>query len=206
MPSFKHSLILQKESNLIASGILDNQPITVLHQPSQAARIKATMTGAGEGTLTITGTVNGVPNVQEILSFTYPRWLLGTKLFTAISSIVPAGFAEPYPIIVIQSVNDSGNALSWIEEEEYPCDIRPIKSSQSMLRRLDGGGVDTRELFIVRSDEEIPIKPNDRFTIEGSQYGGDDIIYEAFSSPKLQGSVTGDVTIEYSFYAVMINK
>src|SRR3990167_3162154 len=69
---------------------------TIARQPARAALMQATVSGgtANTGTITFTGTVDGVAGQTEVLTFTEAGTLVTTKAFSALSAIATSGLAD----------------------------------------------------------------------------------------------------------------
>lgn len=191
---------------LVQSADLVNQialaTLTILHQPpTGGCFIKYYVTGGttGSGTITVTGTVGGVPGVTETITFTGNKWILGSKLFTAISGAVTSGFADEAtkPTIRLESVNTGGNPLTWqTESGPYAVNARRIKSNSQVMRDM-AEGRNSQDLYYVQTDEEISATPGQRFTID--EHEGN--IFEVWSDPQKVPVVSGTVIIKREFFA-----
>lgn len=153
MPAYEMALRLLEQSADMVNQIAAAGALTILHQPpTGGCFIKYYVTGGttGSGTITVTGTVGGVPGVTETISFNGNRWILGSKLFTALSGIVTSGFADEAtkPVIRLESVNTGGNPLTWqTVSGPYAVCARRIKSNNQVMRDIAEGG--TVRIFII---------------------------------------------------------
>jgi hypothetical protein len=90
--------------------------LTVSRQPSRAALLDVSVSGgtSNTGTVTVTGTVEGVAGVSEVLTFdgvgTSRR---GAKLFSAISAISTSGLADETtkPTVSISAIGRDGTKI-----------------------------------------------------------------------------------------------
>lgn len=202
MPAYNMALRL-----LVATSDLVNQAaaatLTILHQPpTGGCYIKYYVAGgtAGSGTITVIGTVGGVAGITEIITFTGNRWILGTKLFTAISGAVTTGLADEAtpPTVRLEAVNSGGNPLGWsVEYGPYAVSARRIKSNSQVMRDM-AEGRNSQDLYYIQTDEEgIDASPGQRFTID--EHPG--LTFEVWSDQQNVPVVSGDVILKREFYA-----
>ena len=172
MASFQQALRLITQSNIVASGIASASMIILKASLPWACKIKGTISGgtANTGTITITGTVGGVAGVTETLTYTQAMWVLGNKLFTAISGIATSGLADEAtkPTIIIEACDGSGNPKYWsvVGSSFYACSIKPVRMGGGAAYKFMAEGVTANQLYLVNSDELIPITIDSRFTVD----------------------------------------
>jgi hypothetical protein len=81
-----------ENDNIVVAVTYANGPLTVEGQPGPGGRtLIVTLTTATAGTITVTGTVSGVPGTTEVFDAANGLVQHGVKFFTAISGIIVAG-------------------------------------------------------------------------------------------------------------------
>lgn len=87
--------------------------VTIARQPNRASLMQATVAGgtSGTGTVTFTGTVDGVIGQTEVLTFTAAGTLVTTKAFSALSSVTTSGLADEVsvPTLKVKAVGRDGS-------------------------------------------------------------------------------------------------
>lgn len=211
MSSFEQALRLVSQSNIIAQGVAASTMTILKAAPPWAVKVKGTISGgtANTGTITITGTVAGVAGVTEVLTFTAAQWRLGSKLFTAFSSIATSGLADEAtkPTVVLEACDSVGNPKSWDDTstEYYACSFRAIslQSGAGAYKFLEAGKTAV-QAFAVKSDELIPIDDHTQFSIDDiNDLDGLPIIFEVASidAPILK---SGGLKVGISFLATRV--
>ena len=212
MPSYEQALRLVSQSNIIAQGPALASMAILKATPPWACKVKGTVAGgtSNTGTITITGTVAGVAGVTEVLTFTQPMWVLGSKLFTAFSSIVTSGLADEAtkPTVKIDAVDSVGNPKVWTDTdtEYYPCQFKPISlQAGAGAYRFLAAGKTAIQLFAVKSDEDIPIQEHSQFSIDDiNDPDGAPLLFEVSSidAPILK---SGGLKVGISFLATRVS-
>ncbi len=89
---------------------------TVSRQPATAGFLEVRVYGgtSNTGTVTITGTVDGVPGATDALVFAGAGYKTSTKRFTAVSAVATTGLADEaaVPTIEAKAVGGSGDPIS----------------------------------------------------------------------------------------------
>lgn len=211
MTSYEQALRLVSQSNIIAQGPALASMAILKATPPWACKVKGTISGgtSNTGTITITGTVAGVAGVTEVLTYTQAMWVLGSKLFTAFSSIVTSGLADEAtkPTVTIEAVDSVGNPKVWTDTdtEYYPCSFHAIGlQSGSGAYQFLAAGKTAVQVYQVRSDEDVPIDEHSQFTVDGvDDLDGLPILFEVFSidTPMVR---SGGLKIGISFLATRV--
>ena len=211
MSSYEQALRLVSQSNIIAQGPALASMVILKATPPWACKVKGTISGgtSNTGTITITGTVAGVAGVSEVLTYTQAMWVLGSKLFTAFSSIVTSGLADEAtkPTVKLEAVDSVGNAKFWVDAstEYYPCSFHAIGlQSGSGAYQFLAAGKTAVQIFQVRSDEDIPIDEHSQFTIDDvNDLDDTPILFEVFSidTPMIK---SGGLKVGISFLATRV--
>lgn len=202
MPAYNMAMrLLVKSADLVNQAA--SATLNILHQPpTGGCYIKYYVTGGtvGSGSITITGTVGGVAGVTETIQFLGNKWILGTKLFTALSGAVTTGLVDEAtkPVVRLESVNSGGNPLTWqTVSGPYAVNARRIKSNAQVMRDM-AEGRNSQDLYYIQTDEEeIPAIPGQRFTID--EHEGN--IFEVWSDPQKVPVVSGTVILKREFFA-----
>lgn len=212
MSSYEQALRLVSQSNILAQGIAAASMTILKAAPPWAVKVKGTISGgtANTGTITITGTVAGVAGVTEVLTFTAAQWRLGSKLFSAFSSIVTSGLADEAvkPTVVIEACDSVGNPRSWTDTstEYYACQFKAIslQSGAGAFKFLEAGKTAV-QAFAVKSDEQIPINLHTQFSIDDiTDLDGLPILFEVASidAPVIK---SGGLKVGISFLATRVS-
>lgn len=156
--------------------------LAVDRQPPRASAMRVTVAGGttGSGTVTITGTVEGVAGTSEVLTFTANGVKVGSKLFTAISAVATSGLANEaaIPTVAIEAVDRQGapQAQDVVRASAVPAGVK--RSSGRWPVPVPGSEVSQSITYLVdRSDIWTPRK-GDRI-IEDANPGEESIVEEA---------------------------
>ena len=212
MSSYEQALRLVSQSNILAQGIAAASMTILKATPPWAVKVKGTISGgtSNTGTITITGTVAGVAGVTEVLTFTAAQWRLGSKLFTAFSSIVTSGLADEVikPTVTVEACDSVGNPKLWTDTdaEYYACKFKAIslQSGAGAYKFLEAGKT-AAQAFAVKSDEDIPIDEHTQFSIDDiNDLDGTPMLFEAASidAPIIK---SGGLKVGISFLATRVS-
>lgn len=156
--------------------------LTLDRQPPRASALRVVVSGGttGSGTVTVTGTVEGVAGTTEVLTFTANGTKVGSKLFTAISAVATTGLADEAtkPTISIEAVDRQGapQAQDVVRAASVPAQLK--RSSGRWPVPVPGSEVSQSITYIVdRSDLWTPRK-GDRI-IEDANTAEESIVEEA---------------------------
>jgi hypothetical protein len=195
-----YTMWLRTESPVLAGG--SESGISIIRQPPPGGcRLKYHVTGpAGSVKIDVYGEQDEHP-VQETVSFTAPRWYLGTKTFTKISNIAFEGLQNGNEI-KIEAVNSSGNPLAVTTiDGPYAISIRRMPRDAERIAEA-GEARTTHELYICANDEEgLQVIPGQRFTV--SELPGLEL--EVWSAMKLVASPLGETVLKREFLARRIS-
>lgn len=211
MSSFEQALRLVSQSNILAQGVAASSMTILKATPPWACKVRGTISGgtSNTGTITITGTVAGVAGVTEVLTFAQAQWILGSKLFTAFSSIVTSGLADEAtkPTVKVEAVDSVGNPKYWTDAdtEYYACSFKPIslQSGAGAYKFLEAGKTAV-QAFAVKSDENIPIDEHSQFSIDDlNDLDGTAMVFEVASvdAPVIK---SGGLKVGISFLATRV--
>jgi hypothetical protein len=208
MASYDQALRLVTQSNIVAQGVAAASMTVLKSVLPWACKVKGTITGGSQntGTITITGTVGGTPGTTETLTFTQAQWVLGNKLFTTISAITTSGLADEStkPTVKVEACDSSGNPKYWTNttEDYYACSFKPVQLTGSGAYKFQLEGKTANQLYLCKSDEDIPIEAGSKFSIDDlNDLAGDLMIFQAWSidTPAMK---SGGLKIGISFLAV----
>ena len=141
--------------------------LTVDRQPPRASAMRVTVAAGttGSGTVTITGTVEGVAGTSEVLTFTANGVKVGSKLFTAISAVATSGLANEaaIPTVAIEAVDRQGapQAQDVTRAAGVPAGIKrtsarwPVPASGSEVEQTITYLVDRSDLWTCRKGDRI---------------------------------------------------
>src|SRR3990167_1555368 len=107
------AVTIRRSTAYVLDAIAAAASLTLSRQPVRAAVLRVEVAGGttGSGTVTITGTVEGVAGTAEILTFTANGVKSTVKRFTAISAIATSGLADEaaVPTVSIMAVGPDGS-------------------------------------------------------------------------------------------------
>lgn len=137
--------------------------MTVARQPVRGSVLRAEVSGGttGSGTVTVTGTVEGVAGTTEVLTFTANGTRSGSKVFTAVSAVATSGLADEAtkPTVGVLAVDVGGapQAQDTSLAANVPAVVK--RSSGRWPVRDAGSEAEQRTTFLVdRSDVWTPRK------------------------------------------------
>jgi hypothetical protein len=102
---------VKRRTAILLAATTPAASMTLTTQPSSPSCLSVNVQGTpATGTVTVTGTVDGVPGVVEVVTFTGPRKRLTTKRFSAVSGIATSGLAnETGTTIAISAAGPDGS-------------------------------------------------------------------------------------------------
>lgn len=187
-----YALWLKTESALLALG--NGEKIDIVRQPPPGGcRIKYYATGSGPVEFVVSG-----GGVEEIVTFTAPRWYLGTKTFATLSRVQFSGEGTAR----LEAVNASGNPIMWSTiEGPYAVSIRRIPRDSERI--VEAGEARTaHEYYLLATDEDgLSVFPGQKFTI--SELPG--MEFEVWSTMKPIASPLGETILWKEFIARRIS-
>jgi hypothetical protein len=128
------TITISKRTAYLLDAVAAAASLTVDRQPPRASAMRVTVAAGttGSGTVTITGTVEGVAGTSEVLTFTANGVKVGSKLFTAISAVATSGLANEaaVPTVAIEAVDRQGAPQAQ--------DVTRAASVPAQLRRTAG--------------------------------------------------------------------
>lgn len=176
------NITIYRRTAYLLDAVTAAASLTVDRQPPRASAMRATVAGGttGSGTVTITGTVEGVAGTAEVLTFTANGVKVGSKLFTAISAVATSGLADEStkPTVAIEAVDRQGapQAQDVTRAANVPAQLK--RSSGRWPVPTVGSEVSQTITYVVdRSDLWTPRK-GDRVT-EDANTGETSIVEEA---------------------------
>ena len=206
--AYDQALRLVTQSNIIVQGVAAASMSILKPSLPWAAKVKGTISGGSQNTgkIILTGTVGGVAGIIEELTFTQAMWVLGSKLFTAFSSIATTGLADEAtkPTVKVEACDSVGNPKYWQNsaEDYYACSFKPVQLSGSGAYRFLAEGKTANQLYLCKSDEDIPIASGSKFSIDDlNDPEGEPMIFEVWSidTPIMK---SGGLKVGISFLAV----
>ena len=128
-PAAMNFATFSRRSNILLLETTATAAPGVTYQPGIKSIIQVVIKGGttGSGTVTVTGTVNGVAGTSETLTFTANGVRTTVKYFTAVSAVTTTGFVDEatVPTIKIQSVGSDGSPVFFDTTivSGFPCFI-----------------------------------------------------------------------------------
>lgn len=189
-----YTMWIRIESSILAVGSEDG--ITIIRQPpAGGCRLKYHATGSGQVLFTARGRKEH-ELLQESVTFTAPKWYLGTRTFTRLDSVEAEGPKEF--TAQIEAVNSSGNPITWTTiDGPYAVSIRGMPRDAERIAEA-GEARTAHEYYILATDEEaLQVAPGQRFTISELP----DMEFEVWSPVKPVASPLGETIMQKEFLA-----
>ena len=160
-------ITITKRTAYLLEAVAAAASLTVDRQPPRASAMRVTVAAGttGSGTVTITGTVEGVAGTSEVLTFTANGVKVGSKLFTAISAVATSGLADEaaVPTVAIEAVDRQGapQAQDVVRAANVPAQLRksggrwPVPTSGSEVVQSITYIVDRSDVWTARKGDRI---------------------------------------------------
>ncbi len=176
------TITISKRTAYLLDAVAAAASLTVDRQPPRASAMRVTVAAGttGSGTVTITGTVEGVPGTTEMLTFSANGVKVGSKLFTAISAVTTSGLANEaaVPTVAIEAIDRQGapQAQDVVRASGVPAGVK--KSSGRWGVPIPGSEVSQSITYLVDWSDLWTARRGDR-VVEDQNMNEESIVEEA---------------------------
>jgi len=166
---------VKRRTAVLLAATQASASMTLTNQPATPSCLSVNVQGSpATGTVTVTGTVDGVAGVVEVVTFTGPRKRLTAKRFSSVSSIATAGLAdEPGTTVAVSAAGPDGSPqnIEITVASGVPGVLKPLRNTWPSMPQGSQ----------VMADGRIMLGYDETFTPRPGDYIVDDALGDTFT-------------------------